>query len=233
MSASSVNFEKIPGYRLLKLIGTVFTSLFFREFRVLQASTELGDSDIKSTFQNSYLVGLFQSARWVQSPEVEKIMKSLRVIEPSAELLSLKKASQKEMPLVVHVRLGDYLAEVDFGIPSTKYYKEAITLALASGKYKSIWLFSNDLQSAREHIPKDLAIPVRLVGDIGKSSAESLEAMRFGAGYVIANSTFSWWGAFLSYSEFATVYYPDTWFKSTHAPRNLIPKHWVSIRAWD
>ncbi len=232
MSASSINFEKIPGYRLLKLIGTVLTSLFFREFRELQASTELGDSDIKSRNHNSYLVGLFQSARWVQSPEVEKVMKSLRVIEPSDELSVLKRASLKEMPLVVHVRLGDYLAEVDFGIPSTEYYKEAITIALASEKYKSIWLFSNDLQGAKEHIPKDLAVPIRLVGDIGKSSAESLEAMRFGVGYVIANSTFSWWGAFLSYSDYASVYYPDPWFKSTHAPRNLFPKHWIPIRAW-
>lgn len=232
MSASNTEFQKIPGYRLLKIFGTVLTSLFFREFRKLQASTELGDSEIKICKHNSYLVGLFQSARWIQSPEVEKVMKSLKVVDTSSELSALKAASLEELPLVVHVRLGDYLKEVDFGIPDTEYYREAITIELASGKYKSIWLFSNDLQGALEQIPKDFDLPVRLVGDIGLSSAESLEAMRFGVGYVIANSTFSWWGAFLSYSESATVYYPDPWFKSTHAPRNLVPKHWVPVRAW-
>lgn len=233
MSASRVKFHDFPGYRLINFMGTLVASAFFREVRKVRASTDLGDSNLNLPKGGTYLIGLFQSFRWAQTPEVEEKMMGLRILSPSDELRELEKASQTERPLIVHVRLGDYLAEVDFGIPSVEYYRSAISQALESNLYGAIWLFSNDLPGALEHIPKNLLLPIRTIGDIGKTSAESLEAMRFGNGYVIANSTFSWWGAFLSYNKGANVFYPDPWFKSTHAPKNLIPPNWISVQAWN
>jgi hypothetical protein len=64
------------------------------------------------------------------------------------------------------------------------------------------------------------------------TSAETLEIMRLGKAYIIANSTFSWWGAMLSKSENPLVICPDIWFKSQAEPLDLIPSSWKRVPAW-
>jgi hypothetical protein len=53
--------------------------------------------------------------------------------------------------------------------------------------------------------------------------------MRLGEGYVIANSTFSWWGAYLSRSSNPLIIAPRPWFSKVESPRDLIPDSWLTI----
>lgn len=230
--ASARKFHKVPGYRLLLWVSSLINTIFFREWRKTVAAVALGDSRIQVPRGKIYLVGLFQSMKWAELTDVYEVMSNLEVADPSEELFLLKSAALREEPLIVHVRLGDYLAEDSFGILSQAYYENAVTQALTGGKYKSVWLFSNNLESAREFLPKFLDLPVREIGDVGESSAEVLQAMRLGKGYVIGNSTFSWWGAFLSCSKEPQVFFPTPWFKGTHSPENLTPKGWHPVEAW-
>ena len=232
MSASNRSYHKLPGYGLLKLIASFVSSIFFGEFRKVVPAEEVGFTNLKLPKGPIYLIGLFQSFRWSEGEIVKTQLQKLCVKQPSLEYLLLEKASVIENPLVVHIRLGDYLAERDFGIPDKTYYKTAIEKAISSNSFDSIWLFSNDLEQAREFLPEKLPIRIREIGHIGNSSAETLESMRLGVGYVIANSTYSAWGAFLSKTKNAPVYYPEPWFKSTHSPRALAPSNWIPVRAW-
>jgi hypothetical protein len=232
LGASSKNFHKVPGYKAIVWLSSVINTIFFKEWRQTVAAVALGDSPIHVPRGKIYLVGLFQSKRWPASKDVYSIMTKFEVLNPSEELASLKEASLEEEPLVVHVRLGDYLAEDSFGIPSKAYYENAVKLALEKRSYKSVWLFSNDLQSARGFLPQNLTMPMREIGDVGDSSAEVLQAMRLGRGYVIGNSTFSWWGAFLSFSQNPQVFFPSPWFKGTPSPENLTPEDWFPVEAW-
>jgi hypothetical protein len=233
MSASEQHFHKWPGYRLLTLFSSLINSFYFREWRKTVATEALGDSNVLLPSCNVMLVGLFQSQKWVEDIQVKQTMQNLEISNPSDQLVELESDSVAEVPLIVHVRLGDYMQEETFGIPDYVYYKTAINRALSDSSYRTIWLFSNDLVAARQFLPDELSLPVREIGDVGLSSAEVLQAMRFGKGYVIGNSTFSWWGAFLSKDERARVYYPQPWFKATHSPENLTPKHWMPISAWN
>jgi hypothetical protein len=232
LGASSKNFHKVPGYRVILWLSSAINTIFFKEWRQTVAAVALGDSPIHVPRGKIYLVGLFQSQRWPASKDVYSVMTNFKVLNPSEELASLEEAASTEEPLVVHVRLGDYLAEDSFGIPSKTYYENAVKLALEKQCYKSVWLFSNDLESAREFLPKNLRIPVREIGDVGDSSAQVLQAMRLGRGYVIGNSTFSWWGAFLSHTQDPQVFFPTPWFKKTYSPENLTPEDWVPVEAW-
>jgi predicted nucleic acid-binding Zn finger protein len=175
-------------------------------------------------------VGYFQSYRWGGESQIA-LKKSLNFISKSATIETYESLAESEIPLVVHVRLGDYLLENGFGTPSPEYYAQAIKYALSTGTYGKIWLYSDDLPRAISLLPSDLDIELRMIDEIDASPTATLETMRFGKGYVIANSTFSWWGAFLSYSDNPLVIYPSPWFKSIESPAKLVPPTWVPFES--
>ena len=98
--------------------------------------------------------------------------------------------------------------------------------------YDSIWLFSDEFEKALSFIPEKYLDIVKCVSEAQKSSAATLEIMRFGVGYIIGNSTFSWWGATLSHSLYPKVIAPEPWFKGMREPKDIIPTDWLRIPAW-
>jgi len=187
----------------------------------------LGFSSIKHLKNQNLFFGYFQSYIWVDDPKIKAEMMSLDLKTPCQQISIYSELSRVEKPLIVHVRLGDYLFEKDFGIPSPKYYSSAITKALSLGTFHSIWLFSDSLEEARRYLPNELSVKIRKFHSVEFSTSLSFQIMRLGYGYVIANSTFSWWAAYLTRSQGAPVIAPDPWFKSIPQPKLLIPTSWI------
>lgn len=194
-------------------------------------SPGIGFSQNSDRQRGKYLIGYFQSYIYAEK-SISRLM-SIEIPKKGLELAELSLQSEIEQPLVVHFRFGDYLVEKNFGIPSSRYYEEGIQYLWDSGCYKKIWVFSDDIRMAKEKFPNHLLQHVRWIGEVDDSSAASLEAMRLGRGYVIANSTFSWWGAFLSHNKSAQVVAPTPWFQFGESPRDILPNIWTKIRAFD
>jgi hypothetical protein len=74
-------------------------------------------------------------------------------------------------------------------------------------------------------------LPVTWFSDLDLSTAETFTVMRQGHGFIIANSSFSWWAARLSTAADPLVIAPKPWFKNLDEPDNLIPPEWVRIDA--
>jgi hypothetical protein len=214
---------------ILGLLANLFMGIHFRQKIVVTASSGVGYSPIRVTKSNTLLLGYYQSYRWAENLEIKKELSSITYFRESEMIKQYFLDSKTELPLIVHVRLGDYLSEKNFGIPSKDYYKKAILRILETGKCNSIWLFSDEIEKAKSYIPDDISIPVRLISEIDGSPAATLEVMRMGTGYVIANSTFSWWAAFLRKSEDAEVIAPIPWFSGMPEPVDLIPINWQRI----
>jgi hypothetical protein len=142
------------------------------------------------------------------------------------ELRNLRDIATIEKPLVVHVRLGDYKDAPNLGVLSDQYYKENIKEVMSKGKCSRIWLFSDETNLAIKIIPSEYLSNVRVIDVVDNSASSTLEAMRLGKSYIIANSTFSWWAAFLKFDTSAEVICPNPWFKLAKAPRGLIPDTW-------
>jgi hypothetical protein len=138
-----------------------------------------------------------------------------------------------EEPLIVHVRLGDYLKEDSFGIPSLAYYSLGISTLMESFNFRKIWLFSDDPKLAIDRIPIKYREQVRLIEPTHFTPSETLELMRFGKGYLLANSSFSWWGAFLSRTKNCPVIAPRKWFKLGPQPDQIVPPSWQTIEAFE
>jgi glycosyltransferase involved in cell wall biosynthesis len=223
----SLAFNHFPP---MKFIENVLLKNYLKRHADLVISEGLGFSDLLQTNHSSpYLLGLFQSYKWLDDSETMRKMQSLHLVDESLEFKVLRDAAVRDKPMVVHIRLGDYKAESDFGILSGDYYREAIGRLI--GSTEKIWVFTNEEDLAREIFPVEYSQNVRWVAQSELSSSQTLELMRYGTSFVIGNSTFSWWAAILNHNNSLQVVAPKPWFKSTESPRDLIPDSWIQIEA--
>lgn len=231
-SKSAYRNPKHPLSVPIKLLSNVLISWYFKEARKVRAASKLGYSYVPKMDGKIFLIGYFQSYLWANNPETLEKLRKLKLNSKSDVVENYRSISVEEKPLVVHIRLGDYMQIPSFGIPSDEYYRLAIEEHFKKNLHKKIWLFSNEPDKALLKIPGDYRSIVRIIDEVDGSAAKTLEVMRMGYGYVIANSTYSWWGAFLSYAKTPLVIAPSPWFKGEPSPNELIPPYWQVLPAW-
>jgi hypothetical protein len=207
--------------------GKLVLSVHFRTNINLLICKGVGFSELPNPAGHQLLIGYFQTFRWASTPHVIDRLQQINLIDDCVEFREYEELSKVEKPLVVHVRLGDYKNEGNFGTLPSSYYSTSISDQLKTGKYGAIWLFSDELEDAKKIIPTNLSVKIRLIEEINESAAATLQVMRLGHGYVIANSTYSWWGAFLSVNSDVSVVAPSPWFRNLPEPVDLVPPHWI------
>jgi hypothetical protein len=233
ISISAKRYTKIPGLGLIQKIAAISISRLLKYPINFDAARGVGYSRISiDKSKTNFITGYYQSYKWVQDSKIVPIMKSLTIKKPSKKLEELIERSKIIKPLVVHIRLGDYKNEQTFGIPSKEYYQQALEMLWKSGEYDEIWVFSNEQHLANEYLPITLVNEYKWIDEIENSAAQTLEAMRCGKGYVIGNSTYSWWGAYLSHFDNPKIIAPSPWFKHQESPKDLIPPTWATLKAW-
>jgi hypothetical protein len=180
----------------------------------------------------SYIIGYFQSYVWPSKSINKNFFKDMHLIKSNSEFEYYRELSKVEKPLVVHIRLGDYLVQKSFGILSKDYYNDAIESLWCLNKYEKIWVFSNEPDQVKSYIPVHLRASSRTIDLNLGDSATTLQLMRYGHGYVLSNSTFGWWGAFLSVNSDVDVVVPKPWFKVAVDPNQIIPANWSRMSGW-
>ncbi len=137
--------------------------------------------------------------------------------------------------LSIHIRRGDYLKLSDrFGILGISYYSSALEFLRDHGaNWDVIVIFSDDKNVARE-FRELLGTDSReiLIYDPGVESdaAEELELMTYASHHILANSSFSLWGAMLAKMKGARVA-PKPWAKGFSEPNNLLPDDIIRVGA--
>jgi hypothetical protein len=192
------------------------------------AGKGVGYFEIEPAPGNLFLHGYFQSFRWADS-----VYERLMLLTPSfggSEIDRFSELAILEKPLVVHIRLGDYKNEPNFGLASKAFYEISVKTLWESNKFKKIWVFSDEPELAGSYFPEEFSPHLRWIPEILGSSALTLEVMRLGRGYVIGNSTYSWWGAYLSRSKNPPVIAPDPWFRNLADPIDLVPSRWRRVK---
>lgn len=198
-----------------------------RIFRII-VSDDLGYVEKTIPNSNCWLIGYFQSFRYLTDKTVGSVRESCPVIQ-SENYLELYTLALSKHPTIIHLRLGDYLNEKSFGLPSPSYYQEALKYLLSQGITSEFWVFSDDLDLARERLKGMQLQNIHFIESVGLSSAEVLKIMSLGVNFVIANSTFSYWAASLSTNPNKIVVAPKSWFSKISEPKDLIPKKWIRI----
>lgn len=206
-----------------------FFSIKLRSNVAISISNDVGFSNCSTRRQSTLLVGYFQSWRW---PSFDETRSRLSAIKPKVigpELEQLIELAKIIKPIVLHVRLGDYLAESNFGLISESYYNNAIKHFSELSPEKEIWVFSDDIEMTKNkyHFQSDKI--TRWIDFIDDSDQSTFELMRYGYGYILGNSTFSWWSAFLSHENDVEVIAPKPWFLGLPEPKELIPLSWLRM----
>jgi hypothetical protein len=175
------------------------------------------------------LVGYFQCATYFEEVKVNEALKNIAPDKINDVTQLAKSYSENKSILIMHVRLGDYRSEEDFGILSKEFYQRALLSINNKMFFDELWLFSDEIESAKLLIPKNMYDKLRILDNEKLSAGEVLELMRYGNGYIIANSSLSWWGASLSYNKNPIVLAPSPWFKKMGTPEKLIPSSWSTL----
>jgi hypothetical protein len=126
----------------------------------------------------------------------------------------------------VHVRRGDYLeggVQAVHGVLGADYYRRAMDEARKRGA-RRFYVFTNDhAWVAAELFDGDV---VSVPWSVGTSPVAEIGLMAACAHHVVANSSFSWWGAWLGGAD-APTFAPADWFLSPELDASdLVPKHW-------
>jgi hypothetical protein len=230
MGVKPSNLESKKFFKsIILFIASLLISIFLRKRKNVVIGSGVGYSKLDNDYSNPYLVGYFQSYRYAEKNRQYLLKAKIQSVGPELEELNL--AAIEEIPLVVHLRFGDYLLEENFGIPSREFYSAGISKLLARGSCKSIWVFSDDLPKAREKLDLKEILPIRWINSVDDSVVATLQAMRLGRAYVIANSTFSWWAAYLALNPSVEVIAPNPWFMGMEDPKELIPPNWEQLDA--
>ncbi len=181
-----------------------------------------------------YLVGYFQSYRWVESTKVFKLLYELSPKRKSDELQNAIEEITSSNAIALHVRLGDYLLEKDFGNLTETYYLNALNQIDSEWTNRDIWVFSDDINLARIKLVNiaDKGKSVTWIESINNSTVETWFLMRHASDFVIANSTFSWWAAILRFNQKGIVCAPDPWFKGINSPAEIIPMSWLREKSF-
>jgi hypothetical protein len=134
----------------------------------------------------------------------------------------------------VHVRRGDYVTNVHaaavHGTCNLDYYRRSVEhVRRASGTDPVLYVFSDDPDWVTENLR--LPYETHLVRDNdATTNYEDLRLMTACRHHIIANSSFSWWGAWLDGSKDAITIAPKQWFATdTPDARDLIPQRWVRL----
>lgn len=186
------------------------------------------DPSILSARAPVKLFGYFQS--WRYFPTVEPLLLSqiARVAEPSPNFLRLQDELSSRRFVCAQVRRGDYLDHADYhGLCHENYYSVALDACLKwddlvvvftddDTSWVPSWIRGRDVLIIR---PRDLPRPI-----------ESLVLMGLAQHWVIANSSFGWWGAMRGSRSGGTVIAPRPWFAARGLDtRDLLPADWLTL----
>lgn len=179
-----------------------------------------------------YLMGHWQTEQYFL-----KYQKTIRAdfsfrhppIGRNAELVAQVNNS---MAVSLHVRRGDYVANPTslafHGLCSLDYYHHAIEYIVSRVTNPMFYVFSDDIGWVRDNLKIDH--PCHYVDhNGGKESYNDMRLMSLCRHHIIANSSFSWWGAWLNSRADKIVVAPQRWVQSDFDTSDIVPSSWIKI----
>lgn len=204
---------------------TIFAS---RHIGILCYSEARGgvDPNVFSTHKQ-LIKGYWQDERYFIEIEND-VRKAFTFKNIDKENLTLGNRMSKEDSVALHIRRGDYLKYPQLQICKPSYYKRAIAMIKEKVNNPVFYIFSDDLKWSEKFIKEQDVDYYMVTLNRGRDSYKDMYLMTRCRHNILANSSFSWWGAWLGVQEGKIVICPDEWKKGS--AKHPCPSRWLRIK---
>lgn len=177
-----------------------------------------------------YLIGLWQSYKYFEGYE-DIIKKDFKIsVQLSDSIKKLGEKIRQENTLCVHVRRGDFVNNSYHSILPANYYEQALKKILEKENIDHIYVFSDDIGWCKENMqfPTDtFFVGNEFSGERGIGHFWLMQQCKH---FIIPNSTFAWWAAWLADYKDKKVVAPKKWFNDDSVSfDDLCPPDWIII----
>jgi hypothetical protein len=228
---------------LIRKFQTVTSTLHYRirrkiseslvRYRIFQHDSLNFPALFKQLGGYTYLDGFFQSEKFFLGNK--QLIRNLFTWTDSLNSINNTTAQHIAacQSVSLHVRRGDYLKPANaalFGnICTPEYYNRAVEKIKSKVSNPVFFVFSDDVQWTREHLQTGSETHY-VEFNRGKNSHLDMRLMSVCKHHIIANSSFSWWGAWLNGGTDQCVVAPSAWIHQTGADINdILPQAWIRI----
>ena len=191
------------------------------------------DKEISNLKGNYYLDGYWQTEKYFL--DYQDLIRNEFKVKSDPDDINKKFINQitNSNSVSIHIRHGDYLinskTKTVHGVLPLSYYNQAIAIIKNKVTNPVFFVFSDDIEWAKQNLNKDVPIFFMDHNNADKNY-EDLRLMSLCKYNIIANSSFSWWGAWLNDNPNKIVIVPQQWFgDSSKNINDLIPKNWLKI----
>jgi hypothetical protein len=146
--------------------------------------------------------------------------------------LAVRSRMKMQPSASIHVRRGDYTGMKNQGVYAQSgldYYRNAINLLRERVAGIKIFAFSDDPEWIASQLMPECGSMEIVRHNTGSRSANDMRLMSVADHHIIANSSFSWWGAWLNPNPNKLVIAPKLWFVNGTNDMDLIPKEWIRV----
>lgn len=235
----NLNLQSVEDFCLklkLKIIWKLRKKLNRKRFLGLNFYSESHfefNSDVFNIEPNTYIEGFFQTEKYFKDIEKELRtdfqFKNLSDTENQKLIDKISTANSVSL----HIRRGDYVQKKRYqklyASCSLDYYKRGIEHIAKQFPNPVLFIFSDDIDWVREN----LNLPYEsfyVSHNTGEKSYEDMRLMSLCKHNIIANSSFSWWGAWLNENKEKIVIAPHRWFNDEKIVQtDVIPDRWIRI----
>ena len=181
---------------------------------------------------SSYLDGYFQSFKYFELI-ADQIRNELSPVTDYGKLdLEVKSKIESVESVSIHVRRGDYVTSKasmkTLGVCDLDYYDRAINEIVRRLGDPHFFIFSDDPEWSKENLKVPGSVTY-VSHNSGPTAFQDIRLMSICNHHIIANSTFSWWGAWLNSSKEKIVITPKKWFSNGMSSKTLIPENWLQV----
>jgi len=221
------------GRRLNPLLEKV-RALISQSITVVEEKSFEFDPRILDAPNFAYLNGYWQSEQYFSSIQVQ-LREDLQLTQALSHKQQVLADQITGNPFAVslHVRRGDYVADPTttafHGLCPLEWYDQATSFILAKEPHAQFYVFSDDYKWVKDNLK--LAAPMNFIeASPDGQEAIDMHLMSLCKHNIIANSSFSWWGAWLNNNPQKIVIAPRRWFTSDHQNTvDLIPAQWIRL----
>ncbi len=204
----------------------------FMNLNIYRETSFIYEEKSKEIKDNTFIEGFFQSAKYFDETFARNVLTFKK--EGSKKTQEIMEKMKSENSVSIHIRRGDYVQKARyknlFNQLTLEHYARAVEIIKEKVENPTFYIFSDDPEWVKENLKIEGATYIS--HNTGNDSWQDLMLMASAKHNIIANSSFSYWGAMLNGNENKVVIAPEIWFaenKPEQQTKDIYPNNWIKL----